>query len=217
MALDTLANVKTFLGESTTTYDSFLQLQIDMVSDAIEGYCGRKFAQADYTQTFYREDFDGPLYFKELLLYHYPLNSIATIVEKRDETDLVGTAVSNYRFHTPTAKLTKHWGSFFCNGRILEVTYNAGYATVPPLILSVFYGVIQERYNKKLNGIDLNFGSDVQRLSIPGAISIDFDYTLNNNERKNAFGVIIGSYQNVLDYFRSDRSLIGEVRSSYVS
>ena len=73
-----------------------------------------------------------------------------------------------------------------------------------------------ERYNKKSSGVDLNFGSDVQRVSIPGAISIDFDYSLSNNERKSAYGVILGSNSNILDDWRSERSVIGSGKLEYV-
>lgn len=218
--LVTLNATKDYLGIplTDTTYDTFLSLQLEIVSDAIEEYCNRKFAAADYTQTFYLRDFPGPEFPRCLELFHYPVNSIASIVEKQISTDPGVDVSADIRLHKPTGKIDKeYYRSFFINGRILEVTFNAGYATLPNLITSVVLGLVQERYNKKLNGIDLNFGSDVQRISIPGAISIDFDYTLNNNERKNALGVILGSYLNVLDAFRSNRAVLGEARSAYVS
>lgn len=214
--LVTLNAMKDFLGIplATLTYDAFLTLQIQVVSEAIEGYCNRKFAEATYTQTFRRNDFQiVPL---EIALYHFPLSSITSIVEKEEDAD-DGSPVTDYRFHLPTAKLHKNWGRFFANGKILEIEYIAGFATLPYLIQNVVFSLVQERYNKKINGVDLNFGSDVQRISIPGTISIDFDYSLNSNERKSAYGQILGNQINVLDGFRSERSLVGDVRVSYVS
>jgi len=92
----------------------------------------------------------------------------------------------------------------------------AGYATIPTIILTVLDSLVQERYNKKVAGVDLNFGSDVQRVSIPGTISIDFDYSLSNNERKSSYGSIIGSYANILDDWRSERSVVGNSTLQFV-
>ena len=211
-----LADVKTYLGISTSTDDAWLQQQIDLVTNAIEGYCERVFSQGSYVQTFYRDQFDRDATLKEMMLYHYPLIGITSIVEKCNSSD-PGIPVIDYRFHLPTAKLTKTCGSFFWNGNILEVTFTAGYATIPPVIMGTLCGIVQERYNKKLNGIDVNFGSDVQRISIPGTISIDYDYSLTSNERKTPFGNIVGNYANILDSFRSDRAIVGNVRAEYVS
>jgi len=77
--------------------------------------------------------------------------------------------------------------------------------------------LVKERYNKHTSGIDLDFGSDIQSISIPGTISVAYDYSLQNNERKTAFGAILGNYVNTLDYFRSERPLIGSVRLEYVT
>jgi len=206
--LDTLSNVKARLGITGTTYDTFLTSQIQLISDVIESYCRRKFLEADYIQTFYKEDFNTG---DQVFLYHYPVSAIASF-------DVDGTAKvadTDYRLHKPTGKIVP-LGSGSIIGRIAEVEYTAGYATCPTPILSVLDSLVGERYNKKINGIDLNFGSDVQRISIPGAISIDFDYTLNNNERSSAYGSILGNNANILDDWRAERSVLGSGRLEYV-
>lgn len=207
--LDSLANVKTRLSITGTTYDTFLTNQITIVSDAIEGYCRRKFLLADYAQTFYREDYQVT---KMLELFNYPLEEISSIVEDDVELDS-----DQYRIHKPTARIIKSpgCGSFF-NAVETVVEYSAGLETCPTPVLAVLDALVQERYNKKTSGVDLNFGSDVQRISIPGAISIDFDYSLNNNDRKSAFGVILGSNVNILDSYRSDRAVLGSGKLIYV-
>ena len=201
-----LNDVKTFLGVSDASQDIFLQLQIELVSEAIEGYCHRKFLQNNYVQTIYREDLQDT---KSLPLYHFPLIGAPTVKEKGHSGS--ETPVVDFRYNSTSGVLTKTFGTFFQNGPMVEVTYTAGYATLPAIIKHVLLSVVQERYNKKMNGIDLNFGSDVQRISIPGTISIDFDYSLNNNERKSHFGSILGSHLNVLDSFRSERTILGSV------
>lgn len=218
--LVTLSEMKSYLGISplVTDYDSFLTQQLQIVSDAVEMYCSRKFESANYIQTFYKSEFPYDYDFNSLQLAVFPTIAITSIVEKEDEDDLVGTAVTAYRVHKPTSIIQKNQGAkFLLVNTILEVQYSAGYATIPTLIKSVVYSIVQERYNKKLNGIDLNFGSDIQRISIPGTIGIDFDYSLENNQRKTHLGSILGNHVNVLDAFRSEQSVIGSVRLNYVS
>lgn len=206
--LVTLAEAKTYLNipASDVSNNSFLNQQLQVISDAVEGYCGRKFSQATYTQTFQFEDYSR--YPQELELFMYPIVSITSLEED-------GIAVADYRLHSPTGTLIRKEG-FFQTGEELEVVYVAGYAVIPSLVKQVCYNVIEERYNKKKSGVSLNFGSDVQRISIPGTISIDFDYTLTQNERKNAFGSILGNNLNVLDKFRSERAIVGSGKLNYV-
>lgn len=217
--LVTLNEMKSYLGlSSTTEFDSFLTTQLTIVSDAIEQYCSRKFAQANYLQTFYKEDFQYDDQAQTIPLAMYPVVSISSIKQRVNEADLVGVEVGEYRVSKPIGVIQKnnYSGNFFSVGDILEVTYSAGYAQIPALITSVVYAIVQERYNKKINGIDLNFGSDIQRISIPGTIGIDFDYSLQNNERKTHFGSILGNHVNVLDAFRSEQAVVGSVRITYV-
>lgn len=206
--LDTLSNVKSRLGITTSDYDTFLTQQIELVSDVIEAYCRRKFLLADYEQKFYQED-HAPSRVMEL--YHFPADEISSI-----EVDGVVVDPTTYRLHNPTSRVVSIDGGPFFLGEETVVTYSAGYATCPRPVLSVLDTIVGERYNKKLNGVDLNFGSDVQRISIPGAISIDFDYTLQNNERKSAYGSILGSQVNILDDWRSERAVIGSGKLEYV-
>ena len=105
---------------------------------------------------------------------------------------------------------------YFFAGEETVIEYDAGYATIPSAILSVLDSLVGERYNKKSSGVDLNFGSDVQRISIPGTISLDFDYSLSNNERKSAYGSILGNNANILDDWRSDRAVLGSDKLIYV-
>lgn len=210
--LVTLAKAKTYLGITTSEYDSFLTEQLEILSDSIEGYCRRKFEVADYVQTFYFNEYRENRPSRELTLFHYPLNSVASV-----EVDGVVLDTSEYRLHS-SGKLVLtdnlYWSSKFTN--TLEVTYNAGLAATPSPIKSAIYTLISERYNKKKSGIDVGFGSDVQRLSVPGVMSIDFDYSLQANERKSTYGMILGNWVNVLDSYRSERALMGSVRLAYV-
>jgi hypothetical protein len=222
MSLVTLADMKTFLGISGNTDDAFLTQQLNIVSEAVEGYCNRKFLQSTYTQTFYREDFPSEKIVKQITLYHFPITTITSADEYEDQDSLnssiVAGAVSSYRIQKSTGLITANNCRFFENGPILQVEYTAGFlqADIPAVVQDAVMAIVQARYNRSKSGVDLNFGSDVQRISIPGAISIDFDYSLANNDRKSPFGNIIGNFMNVLDAYRSERAVVGEVRPSYV-
>ena len=208
--LVTLNDVKNNLGISlsNTDNDSFLNEQIVVVSDAIELYCGRVFAQTTYTQTFYRDEMGHNV--KDLYLYHYPLISLTSVMDESD------TLMVDYRINKPTARL-HHPQGWFNGNKEVEAIFVAGYASIPSLIKSVVYTLVGERYSKKLAGVDMNFGSDVQRISLPGTLSIDFDYTLQNNEAKSALGVILGSQVNILNQFKTERKVCGILKETYVS
>ena len=208
--LVSLADIKSYLGISSgdTTYDAFLTAQGQLISDTIEAYCNRKFEVATYTQKFYNDEFG--MIVKSISTFHYPLKTVTSVTE-----DTV--ALTDFRIHFPSGKLTNLLGFFSRGVKEVEVIYQAGYDVIPTPIQSVLLNLVQERYNKHISGVSLNFGSDVQSISIPGAISVQFDYSLQSNERKSAFGTLLGNYINVLDYYRSERSLIGEGVISYVS
>ena len=206
--LDSLTNVKSRLGITGTDQDTFLTQQITLVSDVIEAYCRRKFLEADYVQTFYRDENPQT---KKMELYHFPVSLISSIEE--DDEELDGDL---YRLHKDSGYVMGVDGKYFFSAKETVVEYTAGYETCPTPILSVLDSIVQERYNKKTSGVDLNFGSDVQRISIPGAISIDFDYTLKNNDRTSAYGSILGNNANILDDWRSERSVMGKNKLEYV-
>jgi len=208
--LVTLAEMKTYLGITGTTYDTFLTEQITLVSDVIENYCRRKFLTATYAETFYRDDFEE-LAPKVIETFHYPIQTITSVIE-----DITTLAVTDYRAQKDYGILTST-SSFFRNGDPLVITYTAGADTAPTPVRSVVFSIVEERYNKKVAGVALNFGSDVQRVSIPGTISIDFDYTLTKDERNKSFGNLIGPYANMLDPYRSERAIMGAGRLTYVT
>lgn len=205
--LVTLADMKTYLNidVADTSNDAFLTTQIEIVSEAVEGYCRRKFEKRTYTQTFYSDDYPRS---STIQLAVYPVSSILSVTD--------GT-LDTLRLNKPSGILKRKDGYFFgVDETVIEYVAGYEYADIPKLIKSVVYGVVEERYSKKSSGIGLNFGTDVQRVSLPGTISVDFDYTLSNNDRTTTFGGIIGNYLNVLDSFRSERAIYGAGALTYL-
>jgi hypothetical protein len=210
-----VSSIKSYLGiaATTTTYDAFLKEQEAIVAESIQGYCGRLFNSAGYTQSYYLKDYEVGI--KNLLTFHFPLINVTAAKEYDDEGNELRDVLSKLIISKPYGDIYLKDG-FFNEGDKVTLTYTAGYATIPAPIRSVLYSLVEERYNKKINGVSLNFGSDVQRISIPGTISIDFDYSLQANERKTAFGTILGNYVNVLDSYRSERVVLGSGVVTYV-
>lgn len=222
--LVSLADMKIYLEETSTDYDDFLTERLNLYTSAINNYCGRVFEAGDYTQDFYRTDFVSN---SDMFLYHYPINNIATI--KTVET-LLGvdtkTTLETYEYRTNIKLgkvlrldegISRYWFSDLGINSRVEIIYNAGFVIVPLEIQSVVKSITEEDYNKKVSGVAMNFGKETQRVSIPGVISLDFDYSLQPNERNVKFGMLLGNYVNVLDSFRSERPLVGEIKENYVS
>ena len=217
--LVSLSDMKEYLGiaPGDTTYDDYLNGELSLFSNTVETYCNRKFEIDTYVERIYHRDFYNK---KDHLLYHTPIISIASAIEKaKDETDTTVNTLVNKR----TGKLnilddSEYFTAMFNNtgaNGYMDITYDAGYSVVPLEVQEAIKSLIQARYNKKLSGVDLNFGANVQRISVPGVMGIDFDYTLSTNERTNKYGMILGDYQNVLDNYRSERTLIGDTEVSY--
>lgn len=211
----TLTQMKSFLNLSLvdTTFDTFLESQIAVVSEAVEGYCNRKFSLASYAEYFFKEDFSETPY--KIQTRQFPIVDLQSIQVSDSEDSLTWGDISSYRLHKSSGTINSQ-EALFRSGRVLKLTYSAGFPTIPAIISHVIYSIVEERYNKKVSGVSLNFGSDVQRISIPGSIAIDFDYSLNQNERKSAYGVILGNFLNVLDPFRSERTVSGQSKLSYL-
>lgn len=206
-----LADMKAYLGvaPTDTQWDTFLQMQLNVVESAVENYCRRKFEAADYRQTYPKNEYD---YQSPVELMFYPVSAITTF--KLGDQDL-----TQYRLSKKYGTISRSYEDppfFGCEDTVVEYTAGYDYADIPADVKNVVYCLVEERFNKKKAGIDLNFGSDVQRISIPGAISIDFDYTLSNNDRKSAFGVILGNHVNILDFWRSERAVLGPAKIEYV-
>lgn len=226
MSLVTLANMKTYLGESTTTYDVFLQEQLNLMSSVVENYCARVFSSTAYTQTFYKSDFTD-INSDKILMYHYPLISVATVKEitSLEGTDTSTTTLGSYQYRINLGEgsikkietgYPEVWFAYLGYDTRIEIAYTAGYATIPLEIDAVIKRLVAEQYEKNKSGIPLSMGPDVQSIAIPGVVNIAYDYSLQANERKNKYGMLIGNFANVLDSFRSERALIGEVRENYV-
>lgn len=218
--LVSLEDMKAYLGitPADTSYDDFLNLEIQIASEAIEGYCGRIFSEATYTQTFYKDERlrdRSP----ELPMYHFPVSVVHSVTEVTLANTLTAEEIRNNKKAGILKRLDSNGNRvdwYYSGEKTLEINYTAGYADIPVTIQSVVYSVVGDKYAKKSNGISVDFGSDVQSVSIPGVLNVSFDYTLQANDRSATYGMILGNYVNVLNKWCSERSLIGDIEVDYV-
>ena len=204
--LVTLADMKTYLGIADTSYDAFLTEQLNNISEAIETYCGRVFASTAYTQTFYKDEAKSP--YLELALKNFPVITLTSVIE--DTTNLT----ADTRSHPTTGTIINKEGWFRIYNEV-KVVYTAGFATIPYPIQSAVKSIVEEAYNKNKAGINLGFGNDVQSVSIPGVVNVQFDFSLQANERKTPMGMLLGNYLNIFDKYRTERSMIGSIGRNY--
>jgi hypothetical protein len=123
MSLDTLANVKTRLGITTTADDALLGLLQDSADAFVAEYCGRDFGGGTFT-----EYFAGAV--NVLRLRNYPVSSVTSVKADRlnvfDSTSLVPT--TDYIVDPDRGLIFHRYGPFVVGdavGRALLVGSNA--------------------------------------------------------------------------------------------
>lgn len=169
MALCTLAQLKTFLSISVTTYDDLFNMLIDAASDRIDKLCDRTLEENDYTEYLDGNDLN------KINLKHYPINSVTSVTVFNYEVDL--TDDDAFKIYSEQGSI--YWLSKFTEGnRNIEVIYNAGYAgydqpsltTVPDDLNMLCLELVKTMYDKtKIDG------------SKSGEKLGDYSYTTNNN------------------------------------
>lgn len=131
MAITTVALVKSFLHKTDATDDTLLGSIVDWVIGWVENtFCNRTFDSTVYTAQKY--DGDGS---RSLILRQYPIISIAQI-------DIDGSTLDSTAYYDPTnyadgiyadLGIVKRvdYGIWIKGFQHIEVTYTAGYATIP--------------------------------------------------------------------------------------
>lgn len=128
-ALTTVADVKETLGiaSSVTTYDNLITRKINQATEMIEGYCGRRFKAADYTEYYDGSGID------QLLLRNRPINTLTSLgYRNTSQNDDDFSAVNSDDFYIDNnAGVLEALSSFWGRYDRWKVVYNAGYTTIP--------------------------------------------------------------------------------------
>ncbi|GAB7388993.1 hypothetical protein BSNK01_28310 [Bacillaceae bacterium] len=121
MALTSLDKAKRYLKIESNEHDELIQDLITAASTAIETYTSRIFVQKSYTELY---DGKGLNY---LVLRQAPIVSVSEV--KIDDQTL---PAEDYAFYAETGVLRRKTGFWPEGVQNIEVSYTAGYSTVPP-------------------------------------------------------------------------------------
>lgn len=152
MALTTVANFKTFIGDSSSTNDTVYGNIIDSVSAFVENYCNRTFDSTTYTNEVY--DGTGTIY---LRLKNYPITTFTRLQERArwDNTDDWETISSqNYYYDTNEGVITKT-SNFSMGKQNYRVTYVAGYSTIPADLQLAVWQMTRDIFNHRKSSGDV--------------------------------------------------------------
>ena len=126
-ALITVAELRSYIGQSSTESDGLLELLINAVSQECDRYCARALKQATYTNLYL--DGNGE---KTLDLPSWPAASLGTVTE--DGTALVSGLDDDYTLYTSDsdAYLRRITGTWLYGPKTVLISSVAlGYATIP--------------------------------------------------------------------------------------
>jgi len=149
MDLTTLDDVKSYLGISGNGSDELLGTLIAAASEAIESYCGRKFASAAVV-----EYHDGGHTF--LVLSRFPVSSVSAIYTDPSGRFSPGTLVpaSCYVVYGEAGLVVLTSGVFPAGARAVKVSYTGGYASVPADIGQAATMLVATWYTRSREGAD---------------------------------------------------------------
>ena len=163
-ALVTAADFKTFRKLSGSGDDTLIALLVSQVSAAVSAWCGRKFAQATYTNEVYDGTGTGALY-----LRNWPVTSPMASGHGVwvDQTHQWTTALVEHKLDGTTSSgdyvvadgedgqgLLSRIGSTWPKvRRCIRVTYQGGYATVPAPVQSAAMRLLAIAYDVTVKGL----------------------------------------------------------------
>jgi hypothetical protein len=157
-ALTTYANVKAELGLTDDTQQSYIERQINVVSQKIENYCNRIFKSTTYTN----EKYIGNN-LNVLTLKQYPVTTLSKVTLDGTEIDLNSLILdgnsgmiefTNAIFESSNISCGISNYPFLCQKNI-TVTYTAGYATIPYDLEEICIREVVNAYENKGTTKDL--------------------------------------------------------------
>ncbi|MDQ0305331.1 phage head-tail connector protein [Ancylobacter polymorphus] len=148
--LVSVADVKTELGITGTTDDTWLGNVVDRASEAAAQYCNRVFQAETVRDEFWPErdsyPFQLPGGLAPLQLSRWPVKAL-TLVTEGDQT--LTEAASNFRLDKEMGQITRLDGSAYPTAwlpRPIKVEYSAGYDTIPFDIQDAVIRMVKSRW-----------------------------------------------------------------------
>ena len=198
MTYPTLSDVKDYLGVTDTDDDSRLTLLIAWTEELIHMYLGRNLNETSYTQTAYKPA-------TELIqLDNYPVASLTSVT-----IDDVVETLTDFDLVTDIGAVH---GDFIL-GEVISIVYTGGYATIPPLIIEVFYQVVEDSYNEYKGTSD----DEVKDVTLFDFAKVSYDTSTAGGARSINYSGIeskghvpaqLQDYLGVLDMYKSNVVLL---------
>lgn len=140
--LTTLANVKSWLGLTSSTDDALLSRLITAASAYIEQWTNRHFLSQQFSEV--RDGTGGQV----LMFADYPVTAVTSVsVNGQSISPSPSFGQSGYSFTATALRLTGRW---FDQGLgNVQLTYTAGYASVPPEIEQACIELVALRYKER--------------------------------------------------------------------
>ena len=159
MAIGTIADIKTLLGISVSTYDDVLTLLLNAAEARLKKFTGRIFEVDDYTETYDGSDlYSGrvsTLIFN-LYLDNWPINTVSSLAQN-GTTIIAAVAYSDtgYRIYgTEEEDGRIHYTGGFVRGlKNIAITYNGGYSSddMPEDLKMSLYQLVSQIYQTRLS------------------------------------------------------------------
>lgn len=159
-ALTSVADVKTYLQISVTTYDTLFENLINECTDWIEHFCGNRRFKDDGT-TAVTEYHDGAEIGRSkhyIFPKRFPINTV-TSVSYRSNTDYANPTWTAYSSATdyivPTLGAYIYFPGGLCSGiQSIKLVYRGGFTTIPyDLALACIKMVAKEYGKRKAQGV----------------------------------------------------------------
>lgn len=143
MSLCTLADVKAYIGVSSSSTDAVLTTLVTNASAMVEAFCNRTFAQASYTET--RNGNDKA----QMCLANTPVTAVASLsVDGAAVSPAVGATGSGFVFDDMSIYL-RNTGAFTKGVQNVAISYTAGFATVPPDVAQACIELVAAKFAKR--------------------------------------------------------------------
>lgn len=199
MAYPTLSDVKGFLGVTGTDDDTRLTLLVSWTEELIHAYLGRNLNTATYTQIYYKPQTEG------IQLNNYPVDSITSIT--------IDTETQTLTDYDLVIDIGTVYGDFI-ESEDVTIVYVGGYSTIPPLVVDVFYAVVEDRYNDYKGTSD----AEVKDVTLFDFAKVSYDtstgsgasrsLTYSGIESKGNVPAQLQEYLGVLDMYKSNTVLL---------
>ena len=209
IALTTYESVKTQLGLTDDTQQSFIESQINVVSQKIACYCNRNFKTQEYTEKYRGDDT------LELVLNQYPITDLSNLyIDDTELTDLSDIDIEAnegmlyyediFNSNGYVCGISRHKGLRFKN---IKVVYTAGYILPDQIDRNLPYDLEQACINEVINAYTMKGKSDAQRLK---------SWSLDKAKKEFAVGDLNKVFDKKSGLLKSTSSLLDTCYRRYV-